>query len=1315
MGDSLNIKSGQSLRPKKKGKNKMKIRFSKVVAIACAIAMLFSFAGTAFAAEGAAKTPVTIKELDPANGKVTFNGVSEGDDVSVDFEKIEMELYGNGITTEVTEAIVCEYPYDEEAANVYDAYKVNYDKEQRTVVIEMKCLMPHKNAQGKSAFWTGFAVKAPENADSFNYELEARNGSYYSYGDAVELETIDSDGTQGVAFYFDANAIKPVDYVSLQWLDENGEPISDWESAYIDISGVECYEKKGAVVKANVRDFYDESPVFESYNITEKDDIVTITMKNLEMHTNANDDEGYWTGFAVKAPEGTDSFDYIIDNGWYTISESNAPVALEMIDENGTEGVAFYLDAEYAGYDYEGDKSFYNVSLQWYDEEGAPLSAWTHYYADITDVELCKLNGVVGKANVRDYHDDFDVYTSYSVSEKDGIVEISMDDLLMHKSSDDNNNKPAFWTGFTVAVPEGHDEIRTFNYSINGERGYSSGDGVALETIDANGTLGVAFYLDTEDAIYDVNGKRYFNVELQWCDENGVPLSAWTYYYADVTNVNCKYFDRTVMPAKLEDKADTPKTELYTKYEVKSEDGWVVITAEDLKKHENGEGAEGYWVGFAVEAPEGATKFAYDFGHTASNGIIDVEFLDTDVYGAAFYLDAGDIDAKDRVRIEWYREDGTPYDGETYYYPIDFTGVDLAIENEFDVAATVKTAPVSDKNNPEKELLTEENKDSYTAVVDGNTIKLSANGLRAHINGEGDRGAWVGVKFDEAPVNAAYAKYAFASETAVKNMWNRTDLTLLPEEASFYVNAFDPKSKNSVMLQWFDVDGKALTNIETYKIDTTGVVCDVKGEQTVIEIAPAVDQTENGPSDIAPYFGENTAELSDNVITLGADCLFMHNNAYMENGAWIGFTAKVAGAAYVRYAFANDSVSELNWQYDAQEAEVDGKESFYVNASAYRPKNKLRVQWFDENGDALTNVNTYDINIEKVDWSDVEYFDVLFSNIKLIGADAANYELTDTEYVEEKSSRDYVYAYANVYGNGTVTNNGKVWIRDKDYSDGITKNTLTAKADIGYELLGWWDYRVNDFVEMSPSYIVDQDKCYVLDVVFEEKARNPGHGSVGGGGGGLATGGSGGKQEDKDDDKTQEEKLPEQTTPSTGLPFGDVSANAWYFEDVKTAVEKGIMNGVSENSFDPNGNLTRAMFVTILYRAAGEPAISSLSDFEDVPANQYYANAVAWASTNGIVNGVSENKFAPDANITREQMAAIIHRYGKVAGITPVSDNDVSYTDADKISSYAKDAAKWAYNAGIILGNSDGSFAPSRTASRAEAATIFVRLLNYMQ
>lgn len=181
------------------------------------------------------------------------------------------------------------------------------------------------------------------------------------------------------------------------------------------------------------------------------------------------------------------------------------------------------------------------------------------------------------------------------------------------------------------------------------------------------------------------------------------------------------------------------------------------------------------------------------------------------------------------------------------------------------------------------------------------------------------------------------------------------------------------------------------------------------------------------------------------------------------------------------------------------------------------------------------------------------------------------------------------------------------------------------------------------------------------------------------------------------------------------LNFIDVHEGAWYYDVVKEAVEKGLMNGISATEFAPDASLTRGMFVTVLYRAAGEPGVTSLKSFADVPANQYYANAVAWASANGIVNGVSADKFDPNASITREQMAAIIYRFGTMTQIKVETDNEISYTDADSISPYAEEAAKWAYNAGVILGNADGSFAPQRTATRAEAAAIFVRLLAVIQ
>ncbi len=176
-------------------------------------------------------------------------------------------------------------------------------------------------------------------------------------------------------------------------------------------------------------------------------------------------------------------------------------------------------------------------------------------------------------------------------------------------------------------------------------------------------------------------------------------------------------------------------------------------------------------------------------------------------------------------------------------------------------------------------------------------------------------------------------------------------------------------------------------------------------------------------------------------------------------------------------------------------------------------------------------------------------------------------------------------------------------------------------------------------------------------------------------------------------------------TPASTFKFTDVSKDAWYYDVIKKVVDKGLMNGISETQFAPELEVTRGMFVTILYRAAGEPEVSAATNFADVTADKYYAKAVAWANANGIVKGITETEFAPDNNITREQMATILYRYAKNKAAA-----EVNYTDKHAISDYAMEAVAWAKAAGIMQGNADGTFAPVRNASRAEAAAVFVRM-----
>lgn len=156
---------------------------------------------------------------------------------------------------------------------------------------------------------------------------------------------------------------------------------------------------------------------------------------------------------------------------------------------------------------------------------------------------------------------------------------------------------------------------------------------------------------------------------------------------------------------------------------------------------------------------------------------------------------------------------------------------------------------------------------------------------------------------------------------------------------------------------------------------------------------------------------------------------------------------------------------------------------------------------------------------------------------------------------------------------------------------------------------------------------------------------------------------------------------------------------------------QGLMNGVSDTKFDPDGSLTLAMVVTILYRLSGEAATFSAMPFSDVTGGSWYAKAVQWASKNSIVNGMGDGTFAPMQNITREQFASILYRYAQYRGErTGAKANLNGYTDdAGQICGWATEAMAWAAAEGLINGRTATTIAPKGTATRAEAATILMR------
>lgn len=226
---------------------------------------------------------------------------------------------------------------------------------------------------------------------------------------------------------------------------------------------------------------------------------------------------------------------------------------------------------------------------------------------------------------------------------------------------------------------------------------------------------------------------------------------------------------------------------------------------------------------------------------------------------------------------------------------------------------------------------------------------------------------------------------------------------------------------------------------------------------------------------------------------------------------------------------------------------------------------------------------------------------------------------------------------------------------------------------------------------------------------WNKNSAPSGSGSSGGGGGGSWKG-SGSVPSTTPADDSQE---PSNQPADNSFWFVDVPEYEWYYAPIKYVFEKGLMLGTSETEFEPETNITRGMFVTILHRMENKPTASIPHSFEDVPSGEYYADAVAWASEQGIVEGYSSAEYAPDRTIAREEMAAILYRYTGFKGYDRSAQEDLRYSDSNNISEYAKIPISWNSAVGIMHGNEDNTFAPQGFATRAEAAAVFQRMAEY--
>lgn len=277
------------------------------------------------------------------------------------------------------------------------------------------------------------------------------------------------------------------------------------------------------------------------------------------------------------------------------------------------------------------------------------------------------------------------------------------------------------------------------------------------------------------------------------------------------------------------------------------------------------------------------------------------------------------------------------------------------------------------------------------------------------------------------------------------------------------------------------------------------------------------------------------------------------------------------------------------------------------------------------------------------------------------------------------------------------------------YRAGEALGTLPSATREGYELLGWYDSANGGTRYTAQSIAPNGTKTfYAVWVESEGESNTPTDPTES-----TAPGSS---------ETTPPETVPptestaptESTEPDAQEGFTDVPETAWYASYVAKAVEYGLFSGMSETEFAPEGTMTRAMLVAVIFRQAGSPEGAATSPFTDVVANEWYAPAVHWAYENGVVSGVSETEFGVPSSITREQLVTMLYRYAASCGCDITKQAELSeFSDSGSVSDYALDAMRWAVANGILSG-SDGQLLPQGKATRAQCAKIMVDFLKVL-
>ena len=1116
------------------------------------------------------------------------------------------------------------------------------------------------------------------------------------------------------------------------------------------VSAAILHDPTGGVDDSKLHSSYDVSATAGADGSVD----VTITAENLQKHAMGGEGAliAYWCGFAVVPPaEQRDSVKKMQVGSGNTAEEASTafdsaePTTLWGDVHDGNDGFAAYLNA--------GTIKNKVYKVQFLDEAGKAIAGLAPVVYNVTlNVTLANKDSAdnVKAAMLDDQRtpDGVDeglaeTYEITSVEEKLDTnyggyytdVAVNVKGLKEHQNGDTPQTM-GYWAGIAVLAPEDAKKVKYAFERSFADLNKASLKGTTVDAVNASEDKGLAAYAN----LGDQSPKTWLKV--QWLDESDNALST-TVYHIDFTGYTLAQPEEkpapaalTVDNANLEDHSEggalVAQNQIATGFKTvqgapvwdSTKNVWyfpITVTADTLKIHTNGDEKKtvGYWIGPAIQAPEGieatdqikvktgASMADLDIASDAQAST--VEEIHDGVYGVALYTNVteANTDVVRWMRVQWIDES---------------EGDKVVRDDIFQITHNVATLEtVGLKSVTVYDSTGDTLEDGVTAAVEGTTVTLS------------------GVA--PTPSTKYTLKYTTTAGGAGKT------------EVTYDGSKFTPAS--------FTVLNTKYTVVAAFADMPTNVAV-AKPAKPVVKVGAGIPdevKTSAGTTEVSGMLAA-AANVAVDGTAFNADAVKEAGKAALLADKEITFDPE----RDIVHIYVQPYLDVIAESYDAKAGTmvVDITPKYRVIASTVNDFSNVKLDGTSGKNAVVLDAYKGDLNLKNVqvsiDLPDgfadngdlyVKHYEHFHkANVQSNKATFTTESFSSFAFTKEQpeASIDDIY-YAtlqqavNAVKNGGVIHvltSGKTATVSKEIAFKTTGATATINAGTGYKNQGTApeykfvkvgggstgggttgggtttpSYTVsvgtaeNGTVTASPTNAKEGDKV-TLTVAPDEGYEL----------GALTVKDASGKtvSTTKVSENEYTFTMPEGNVTVTATfveknatPFTDVKTTDWWYEAVKYVYENKLMSGTSDTTFEPTAKLNRAQAVQILYNLEGQPAVTGTADFTDV-SGHWALNAITWGAKNGVVAGVGNGKFDPNANVTREQFAQMMYNYAKFKGYDLTAQGDLdNFTDVSKVSDWAETALAWANGEGLINGNTDGTLAPNGTAIRGQAASIMAK------